>query len=243
MLIDLHNHSCLSPCACLEQSPRALAERAAARGIGLLALTDHNSALNCPAFAVVCRERGILPLFGLEACTREEVHVLCLFADLEAALDFGEWAYGRLPHIPNDPERLGDQVRVDADETVLGMVERYLGNALDLGLDDLGGPVQARGGLVIPAHIDRPMHSMTSQLGFVAQGPWAALECLRIPPGFPTGPYPLITSSDAHRPDLVGRRAFNLPPPSEGLRAPDGGVDIAALAAALAALAPCSRQG
>jgi len=238
MLIDLHNHSCLSPCATLEQSPRVLAARAAERGIGLLALTDHNSALNCPAFAAACRERGILPVFGLEANTREEVHVLCLFDRLEAALDFGEWAYGRLPPVPHDPERFGDQAAVDADEVLLEGPGKYLGNALDLGIDELGAPVRARGGILVPAHVDRPAFSMTSQLGFVVAGPWAALECLRIPPGIDTGRYPLITSSDAHHPDQVGRRAFELPVPAEALRGEGDGADLSALAAALSALAP-----
>ena len=48
---DFHNHSCLSPCGSLEQSPALLARLARKRGLGLVALTDHNSALNAPAFA------------------------------------------------------------------------------------------------------------------------------------------------------------------------------------------------
>jgi hypothetical protein len=238
LLIDLHNHSCLSPCSTLDQSPRVLAGRAAARGIGLLALTDHNSALNCPAFAAACRERGILPVFGLEASTREEIHVLCLFGDLAAALDFGDYAYGKLPAVPHDPERLGSQVYVDDAENVLGEVERFLGNALDLGVDEIGAPVAERGGLVIPAHIDRAAFSMTSQLGFIVDGPWAALECVRLPPAAATGRYPLITSSDAHYPEHVGRRSFRLELEPEALLAPDGNVSAAALAAALSALSP-----
>jgi hypothetical protein len=56
---------------------------------------------------------------------------------------------------------------------------------------------------------------MTSQLGVVVDGPWAALECVRIPPAFnevilDTRNYPLITSSDAHHPEYVGRRPFKL---------------------------------
>lgn len=54
VLADLHNHSCLSPCASLEQSPLVLARLVAERSLGLPALTDHNSALNCPAFEEAC---------------------------------------------------------------------------------------------------------------------------------------------------------------------------------------------
>lgn len=235
ILADLHNHSCLSPCGSLELSPRVLASRAASRGVGLLALTDHNSSLNCPAFAAACRAAGILPVFGMEATTREEVHILCLFGDLNAALAFSEAAYALLPAFPNDPERLGDQVWVDEDENVEGEVENYLGVALDLGVDDIGERAAAFGGIVIPAHVDRPAFSMTSQLGFVVRGPWAAVECVRLPPVVETLDYPLTTSSDAHYPEHVARRPFSLDSTPEEL-APDGidrGVDIRALAAAL----------
>jgi 3',5'-nucleoside bisphosphate phosphatase len=208
--IDLHNHSCLSPCASLELSPRRLAKEAAAKGIQVLALTDHNSALNCPAFAAACAQYAIVPLFGLELCTREELHLLALFSSLEAALGFGKQMYALLPPFPNDPERLGDQVQVDEDEYIQQEVPVYLGAALDLGVDEAGSCIRDAGGLPIPAHIDRPSWSMTSQLGFVAEGPWAALECLRLPPpSVDTRGYPLICSSDAHWPEQVGSRSFN----------------------------------
>jgi hypothetical protein len=56
---------------------------------------------------------------------------------------------------------------------------------------------------------------MTSQLGVVVEGPWAAVECTRIPPAVNGAPldtlgYPLITSSDAHYPEHVARRPFEL---------------------------------
>jgi PHP family Zn ribbon phosphoesterase len=236
ILADLHNHSCLSPCGSLELSPRVLAEGAAARGIELLALTDHNTALNGPAFAAACRRRNIMPVFGMEACTREEVHVLCLFGALPAALDFGDHLYGLLPDVRNIPERLGDQVYVDEEDGIEGVVDRYLGSALDLGLDEIGGLVQEWGGLAIPAHVDRAAFSMTSQLGFVVDGPWAALECVRLPPVVDTRGYPLTTSSDAHYPEHVGRRPFELATVREELQpdGPEGGLDLRALAAALA---------
>ncbi|MDR2111469.1 MAG: PHP domain-containing protein [Spirochaetaceae bacterium] len=104
LLTDLHNHSCLSPCGSLELSPRFLARLAAARGVKVLALTDHNSSLNCPAFSRACLSLGLIPIFGMEATTQEEIHMLCLFTSLEARLSFGEYAYSVLPPCPNDPE-------------------------------------------------------------------------------------------------------------------------------------------
>uniref|UniRef100_A0A7C3ID12 PHP domain-containing protein n=1 Tax=Gracilinema caldarium TaxID=215591 RepID=A0A7C3ID12_9SPIR len=235
MLADLHNHSCLSPCGSLDLSPLVLVERAAGRGIQILALTDHNTCANCPSFAKLCSENKVVPVFGMEATTREEVHVLCLFDTLEKALSWSERVYSLLPPIPNDPERLGDQVIVNENDEIEGEVDVYLGSALEMGLDEIGPLAEQYGGIVIPAHVDRPAFSMTSQLGFVSPGPWAALECVRLPPTVDTRGYPLITGSDAHYPEHVGRRSFELPLDDEEQKEVKaaGKIDIALLGSAL----------
>ena len=141
LLADFHNHSCLSPCGSLDLSPRVLADLAASRGIKVLALTDHNSSLNCPAFAKVCPPLGILPLFGMEATTQEEIHILCLFTGLESSLAFGEYAYGLLMPFVNNPAKTGDQVYVDEEDNIEGEVEYYLVNPLELSVDEIGARV------------------------------------------------------------------------------------------------------
>jgi len=223
MLADLHNHSCLSPCGSLELSPKRLLELGAARGLKLMALTDHNSSLNCRAFAKLGPQYGIIPIFGMEATTSEEVHVLCLFTSLEASMAFNSYAYSILTPFLNNPEKTGDQVYVDEDDNIEGEVEYYLINPLDLSIDNIGAKVIEYGGIVIPAHVDRPAFSMTSQLGIIVDGPWTALECVRIPPavdGFPLDAhgYPLITSSDAHFCEHVARRPFELEISAEELQ-------------------------
>ena len=215
MLADLHNHSCLSPCGSLDLSPKSLLEFGAARGLKLMALTDHNSSLNCPAFAKLSSQYGIIPIFGMEACTTEEIHILCLFVNLDACMAFSDYAYSILTPFMNDPEKTGDQIYVDEDENIEGEVDYYLINPIDLSVDTIGWKVSEYGGIVIPAHVDRLAFSMTSQLGVVVEGPWTAIECVRIPPvvnGSPlnTYRYPLITSSDAHYCEHVARRPFNL---------------------------------
>jgi hypothetical protein len=162
----------------------------------------------------------------MEATTQEEVHILCLFADLEASLAFSEYAYSIILPLPNDPEKTGDQVYVDEDDSIEGEVGYFLPSALEISLDELGPRVAEYGGIVIPAHVDRPAFSMTSQLGVVVAGPWAAVECTRIPPvvngaALDTLGFPLTTSSDAHYPEHVARRPFALDVTIEEL-APDG---------------------
>ena len=220
MLADFHNHSCLSPCGSLDMSPGIIAQTAAAKKIKTLALTDHNSSLNCPAFGFHCRRHGIIPLYGLEVTTQEEVHMVTLFSNLDAALNFGEYIYSIITPFKNNPEKTGDQVYVDEEENIIGEVEYYLVNAAEIGVDALGAKAAEYSGIVIPAHIDRPAFSMTSQFGVLTQGPWAAIECVRVPPlsrfGDMSSPllntyqYPLITGSDAHFTEHIGRRPFEL---------------------------------
>ena len=44
--VDLRIHSCLSPCADLDMSPRAIIERSVGNGLDVIAVSDHNSAEN-----------------------------------------------------------------------------------------------------------------------------------------------------------------------------------------------------
>jgi len=231
MLADLHNHSCLSPCGSLELSPKRILELGEAKGIKLMALTDHNSSLNCPAFAKLSAKYGIIPLYGMEATTSEEIHVLCLFANLEKSMAFNEYAYSILTPFLNNPEKTGDQVYVDEDENIVGEVDYYLVNPLQLSIDNIGQKVIEYGGIVIPAHVDRHAFSMTSQLGIIVDGPWSALECVRIPPMFNntnlrTHNFPLTTSSDAHYAEHIGRRPFLLDVTEEELQPGGPGTEV-----------------
>lgn len=230
---DFHIHSCLSPCGDLAMSPLAIAEVLSQKGVQLAALSDHNSALNCPAFADCCRAKGIAALYGMELQTAEEVHVLALFSRVETALDFGREVYDTLPPIMNDPEKTGDQVYVDADENILGEVEKYLITSSVYGIEQAAARIHALGGLCIPSHADRAAFSLMSQFGEIIDGDWDALEVTRIPSSENTLGYPLTTSSDAHYIEHIARRPFTLDIGDRALFDGSGAVDIEVVREAL----------
>ena len=98
---DFHLHSCLSPCGDNDMTPYNLVNMAKLMGYDIIALTDHNSCLNCPAAIKAGQEAGITVVPGMELCTSEEIHTVCLFPTLEKALEFLEnsvsgWHSGRL---------------------------------------------------------------------------------------------------------------------------------------------------
>lgn len=183
-----------------------------------MALTDHNSARNCPAFRDACNRFGIVPLFGLEVTSREEVHLLALFEKLQEALDFDAWVYDLLPAISNDPERFGDQVVVNVEEEILQEVEKFLLPGIEASIDDIEAEVHRRGGLFIPAHIDRSAYSMMSQLGFLPEGNYDAVEITKWPPEAGAERYPLVCDSDAHYLEDIGKRTFTFEAESPGFR-------------------------
>jgi len=79
---DLHIHTCLSACAELDMTPPKIIRKAREKGLQIIAITDHNSAENIPAFNALKYE-DIKVFAGMEITTSEEVHVLALFEDYE----------------------------------------------------------------------------------------------------------------------------------------------------------------
>lgn len=84
-LVDLHTHSSHSDGAL---APEALVALAAQRGVGLLALTDHDTMAGCPAAAEACAQAGIEFIPGVElSCgwLGREIHVVGLEVDASHA--------------------------------------------------------------------------------------------------------------------------------------------------------------
>lgn len=217
--IDLHNHSCLSPCGSDAMLPAVLAMEGADKGIDILALTDHNCGRNLPAFAEACEIIGITGIYGLEVTTIEEVHVLSLFETLEEALSFSGWIESILPKIQHASRLFGNQLVCDVAGEVIQEADLFLYGPADIAFDDLITSTQAHNGLVIPAHIDRPSNSVTANLGFLPQLPYTAVESIAIPPVVETYGYTVLQGSDAHYIEHIGRRRCFIDSDEEGFAA------------------------
>ncbi len=66
---DFHLHSCLSPCGDNDMTPNNIAGMAKLNGLNIVALTDHNSVLNTPAFFEAAKRYSIVPVAGMELTT------------------------------------------------------------------------------------------------------------------------------------------------------------------------------
>ena len=164
---DLHVHSALSPCADNDMTPNNIAGMAAIKGLSILALTDHNSAKNCPAFFEACRQQGIVAIAGMELSTAEDIHLVCLFEQLEDAMRFDAEIEKHLMPIKNRPEIFGDQMILDGEDEPIGEFETLLIAATDLPIDEAVRLAREYGAHVHPAHIDRESNGIVAILGDV----------------------------------------------------------------------------
>ena len=215
---DLHIHSCLSPCGDEDMTPGNIVGMSLLNGLQIVALTDHNSVKNCPAFFKLAKEQGLIPVAGVELTTSEDVHAVCLFRTLEAAMAFGEFIEKRRIRIPNKPEVFGRQLIVDQNDEVCGEEDDLLINALDLSLDQAFSEVMARDGVCYPAHIDRSANGIISMLGdFPPEPRFSAFElrdaeslpsCLERFPILAQRGLVHLAGSDAHYLTDIAERGF-----------------------------------
>jgi PHP family Zn ribbon phosphoesterase len=208
---DLHLHSVLSPCGDIEMTPSFIIRRAKEKNLGMIAVTDHNSARGYEEIARIGRREGVAVMCGAEITTREEVHVVAIVDDVVKE-EFQLWLDRYLPKIPNREDIFGYQIVVNESEDVVYQEPYLLLSALDRSIDQAEEYIHSLGGIFIPAHIDKLQNSITSQLGFVPPGIRAdALELsyrsdlqllLKKYPWIEN--YSFVRSSDAHYPDDFG---------------------------------------
>lgn len=206
LFYDLHIHSCLSPCGDNDMTPANIAGMAAVKGLDVVALTDHNSSRNCGPFLKMAEAYGLIALPGLELCTEEDVHVVCLFPDLYAALDFDRYVYDRMFKIPNKEHIFGAQLLYNDQDEIIGHEPNLLISSASIRFEDIHGLVEERKGIMIPAHIDKNANSLISNLGFVP--PDSKFRCAevkdlsKLPELLKNDPYLndccIISNSDAH---------------------------------------------
>lgn len=203
--------------------PPLIVQEAIERQIKIIAITDHNASANVAAVQKAAEGTGLTVLPGMEVQSREDVHLLCLFASLA---DLESWQHKvdlSLPDTLNQPEHFGEQYIVDKNGEYIRTENRLLLTATELSIEEVIQHVAKLGGFVIPAHVDRKSFGLFPTLGFLADW-WhfPALEISRhIQPEalnekYPSSKnHPLIQSGDVHRlNEFLGTTLFELEGPT-----------------------------
>lgn len=167
---DLHIHTLLSPCAGLEMTPQNIIEKAKTAGLDIIGITDHNSTKHALLVKSMAEKQGLFVLPGAEVTTREEVHCLAFFEKEDQLAEFQQFIDSNITEIPNNEDYFGYQPVIDEHENILEMIPNYLPAALKTGISKVQEKVEALNGIFIPAHIDRSVNGILSQLGFIPAG-------------------------------------------------------------------------
>jgi len=196
-------------------SPREVVNAALKKGLDLIGVCDHNSAENVLAVKKAGERNGLMVIGGMEVASSEEAHILVFFDDDDDLLGFQKHIYRHLDG-RNDEHAFGLQVIADDEDGVTGFCDRLLIAATSLPAEAIVAEARMAKGesLVIAAHVDREAFSMIGQLGFIPPG--LSLDAVEISPHIAVADarrrfpectkYPVITGSDAHHPEDVGKR-------------------------------------
>ena len=202
---DLHIHSCLSPCGDDDNTPNNIVGMASLCGLNIVALTDHNTTANCPAFFEAAKRYGIIAIAGMELTTSEDIHIVCLFETLDGAMSFGEKVKEYRIPIENRPDIFGNQLILDGQDNIIGEEKDLLINATLISVEEVPTLVAEFGGICYPAHIDRQSNGIISVLGTFPATPH--FNCIEFHDGDKADEYiqkynlhnkKIIISSDAH---------------------------------------------
>lgn len=203
---DLHIHTALSPCGDNNMTPNNIVNMAKLKGLGVIAITDHNSCENVKACISAASETDLTVIPGMELQTREDIHAVCLFNSMDKAYAFQDYVYKHLPDIKNRPDIFGEQIVFDKDDNIIGYNERMLLTSTDISFDEAFEAVKNLDGVFIPAHVDRKSFSILYSLGFIPD--YLPIKLLEyhseesiknlIKKGILIDKYKYIKSSDAH---------------------------------------------
>ena len=222
LFADLHIHSCLSPCGDNDMTPGNILGMAALKGLDVVAISDHNAARNLPAAQKIADAYGLLLVPAIEITTREEVHMLGYFPDVDTAVDFGRMLKEHLPNKKNKPSLFGEPLVMDEDDQVTDQEDALLIGATDLPLEECAEKVRAVGGVPVPAHINRGSNGLLVNLGFLPSAPaFTAVEVWKLLPCAlePLQHRHVLHSSDAHYLGDIQEPEFTLHLPEKSVAA------------------------
>jgi PHP family Zn ribbon phosphoesterase len=168
------------------------------KGLDVIAVTDHNTCINCEAVIAVGKKEGILVIPALELQTSEDIHVLCYFSSLEKAKEFEEKELSKMTFIKNNEEIFGKQIIMDEMDNEIGSIENLLINSSGISIDNIADIIKKYNGAALPAHIDKPSFSALEVLGEIGE----EFKCVEIANSknaeIFNKKFRIITNSDAH---------------------------------------------
>ncbi len=193
-------------------SPQLILEQAVWKELNLISITDHNTTQHSILACKLSKNMPIRVIPGVELTSREEVHLLAYFSNIEALLKMEKEIDNYLPGKKNNSKVFGNQLYYDLNGEIIGIDDTLRQVALNIGLDNLVDFIHNIEGIVIPAHIDKNRFSLLNQLGFLDQeADYDAVEASKFKwrkgkfqLGNTWDGFPVIAGSDSHGVEDIG---------------------------------------
>ena len=194
-------------------TPANICGMAHVQGLDAIAVTDHNTARNLPYVKEAADYYRLILLPGMEITTREEVHLLGYFPTVDSAVEAGEFFSSHLPPMKNRPDFFGHQYVMDTDDNVVDEETRMLIGATDVPLNQAVAEIRRRGGIAVPAHINRGSNGLLVNLGMMPTDidfPWVETwKALPVDERAVAG-RKILNASDAHQLGAIREAVFDL---------------------------------
>lgn len=167
MNYDLHIHSNLSPCAEAEMSPNNIVRMAKLHELDIISICDHNHTAQQAVMAQLAKQNGIQYWYGIEINTKEDVHLLAYFKELEDIESFQKILDKAYVPTKNKIDYFGHQSVYNIQDEIIDEVEQFLLIGLSLGLEEIIEHIHAHKGKAVLAHIYGRENGIMQQLGFI----------------------------------------------------------------------------
>lgn len=168
LLLDLHIHSVLSPCADIMMTPGNIIKKAIEKNIDIISITDHNSIKNVKSALKISENKKIKIIPGIEVQSKEDIHLLSYFENFKNLNSYYELVYEKLSNIKNDEEKFGHQIIVDKNDKFVGKEDKLLMNSTNYSLNELVNLTNRFNGIPVPSHADRSF-GLIKNLGFIPE--------------------------------------------------------------------------
>jgi len=193
-------------------SPQLILEQAVQKGLNLISITDHNTVQHSILACKLSEGIPIRVIPGVELTSREEVHLLAYFPNVDALLKIEKEIDNYLPKRKNNSQVFGYQLYYDLKGEIVGIDDVLRQVALNIGLDNLVEFIHSIEGIAVPAHIDKNRFSLLSQLGFLdREANFDAVEISKFKwrkekfqLGNTWSDFPVIAGSDSHGVEDIG---------------------------------------
>ncbi|WGS65247.1 PHP domain-containing protein [Marinitoga aeolica] len=164
---NFHIHTVLSPCADITMTPDIFLEYL--DRVNWISITDHNTTKHISIYSDILKNIDVRVIPGIEVTSKEEVHILIYFENINDAEEFGEIIENSLTIKEYDPDKLGYQILCDKNGEFKKIYEKpFLGSSSKFSISEIYKLSKKYNSLFVPAHIFR-FNGLITNLGFLPE--------------------------------------------------------------------------